>query len=93
MTTFETYLQHKLKNPRFRAEYERQKRMPQKPVAIQAEAARYRRALPILEELRRCRKWIGDAKFAELRQRAISGDVDGATRELGKLMNSKYAEV
>ena len=60
---------------------------------IREEAARYRKALPILEELRRCRKWIGDAKFTELRKRAISGDVDGATRALGKLMNSKYAEV
>ena len=60
---------------------------------IREEAAAYRKALPILEELRRCREWIGDTKFTELRQRAISGDVDGATRALGKLMNSKYAEV
>lgn len=93
MTTFESYLEHKLRDPRFRREYERQRTQTQKPAQIQAEAARYRRALPILEELRRCRKWIGDAKFAELRKRAISGDVDGATRALGKLMNSRYAEV
>ena len=93
MTTFETYLQHKLRNPRFRAEYERQKRMPQKPVAIQAEAARYRKALPILEELRKCRKWIGDAKYSEIRKIALEGNTDEATRALGILMNSKYTEV
>ena len=56
---------------------------------LNEEAARYRKALPILEELRRCRKWIGDAKFTELRQRAISGDVDGAVKGLAKLMGRR----
>lgn len=60
---------------------------------LRAEAARYRRALPILDELRKCLPTIGEAQYKALRQRAISGDVSGATRELGKLMNSKYAEV
>ena len=93
MTTFETYLEHKMRNPNFAREYNKEKRAPQTATQIKQEATRYLHAKSYLEELRKARKWIGDEKYAELREMALSGDLNGAISGLGILMNSRNVGV
>lgn len=94
MTTFETYLKRKMRDPRFKAEYERLKRSPQTSKEIIEEAERYSLALPFLTEIRN--KWlkgqITPKDYKRLREQAISGDKKGAMQELGKILEGKYNE-
>ena len=64
--------------------------MPMSAAEVRYDAGRYLRAKNLLDELRKCRKWIGAEKFEELRTQALDGDVDGATKALGVLMNSRW---
>lgn len=64
--------------------------LPMTAAEVRYDAGRYLRAKNLLDELRKCREWIGTEKYEELRTQALTGDVDGATKALGVLMNSRW---
>ena len=56
--------------------------------AAEVEAMRYMRARGILKEFKTAhvRRLINWQQYKALREKAVGGDVDGATRELAKLL-------
>lgn len=92
MTTFEAYIERKMKDPRFRREYEGRKLNIQTREQIGKEALRYVRAKSFLDELAKAKDWIGSRDYFRLRRQALSGDVAGAGSELNKLENQRMKE-
>jgi hypothetical protein len=61
----------------------------QNPAAIKEEAARYRRAREVLEQLRRYNNLLNPQEYRTIRGQAISGDVEGAKRGLTRLIGER----